>query len=516
MANEFYLPLVSDVGIRRDGTLFDSSMHNAGSWMRSYRSRPQKIGGWQLIANGNYDIPRTLYNYDSDGFSYIYIGRSSSISFLQVFPDLVASAESSTTPLNFLANPQNNFIFDSVTYIQSEGEDDVQVVYVVCAYAPNLTDVGNTVERPVLYNVLGANTPFQEMINSETGNSMTTSGGVVVVSKFVIIYGRGGVIRWNDGSDFETWPSENFVQMGTSKFIAAAPTRSGNTASALFWSLNSVVIGSINDAGTGFNFAYVSTRTTLLSSKCVASFDPCFYWVGNDSFWQYNGAVQELPNEVNKKWFFDNINPNCKGKTYAYVNTQWNEFWVVFCKGTSTEPNWAIFCNLQTGSWSDTDQIDRGAAIPSGSIVPYPIMTSSKGVQYGGNIIYPMYVHEIGTDQVQFGVTSPIVASIESRYFNLWKDNPAAKVLEIDSVIFDIQQSGNMYFYIRYLGYPNSVVRQSDNFDFVNTDEFKTVRIKGSIFSITFVSNVIGGNFVMGNTMLLMNATDDQRPGPTT
>ena len=512
MANEFFLPVRSAVGIQRDGTKFDSDLHNAGSWVRFYRSRPQKIGGWQLIANGKSEITRTLFNYDADGFAYVYFGRPSSLSFLQVFPNLIVSPEGDCTPTGFVSNPENDWVFDSVTYVT----DDEATVYVVANCSPNLLDIGDTNEFPIVYGQLGVVAPFQPAVDTSSGNTITTSGGVVVVSKFVIGYGDGGVIFWNDGADFTTWPVDNFVQMGTSKFIYAAPVRSGTSPSALFWSLNSVVLGTINSAGTGFDFAYISTRTTTLSSKAVVSFDPCFYWVGTDSFWSYNGAVQELPNEVNKKWFFENINPNQKGKTYGFVNTQYNEIWFVFCKGTSTEPNWAIVYNIDTGNWYDTDQIDRSAAIPSGSIIPYPLMTSSNGVQYGGNTLYPLYAHEIGVDAVESGVTKPIVASIESTYYNQWATNPDMKVLDIDTLMIDIEQSGNMYFYINYLGYPNSAIRQSPNFDFVNTDEFKTIRLKGSIFSITFVSNVVGGNFVMGNNMLKMIASDDTRPGPTT
>lgn len=517
MTNDFFLPVKSDVGIQRDGTVFDSTSHNSGSMIRFYRGRPQKIGGWQLIGNGTNEIIRTLYNYDSDGFVYVYIGRSSSVSFLKVFPSLITSSETFVTPIvDFTPNVNNNWIFDSVTYANNPEDPLLDLVtYVVASCTPNLSDIGSTNDAPILYSALGSSIPFQAMINSETGDPVTTSGGLVVIGPFVVIYGEGGFIQWNDGADFTTWPEDNFLQLGTSKYIFASPVRSGQSPSALFWSLNGTAIGTINAQGTGFDFAFISTRTTVMSAKSIVSFDPCFYWVGNDSFWIYNGACQVLKNETNKKWFFDNINPNERGKTYAYVNTQWNEIWFCFCKGTATEPNWSIVYCIDTESWYDTDQLERSAAIPAGSIFTYPIMASSVGIKNGGNTLYPLYAHEIGTDAVEFGVTTPIIASVESRYFNLWGTQPSSKVIEIDSVILDLVQSGQMYFYINYLGYPNSIIRRSENFTFLNVKEFMTIRIKASIFSITFVSNVIGGNFVMGNTMLYMNVTEDQRIGPS-
>lgn len=516
MASEFYIPLRSDVGIQRDGTPFDTTLHLNGSMTRFYRGRPQKIGGWQLIQTGTSEIIRTLYSYDSDGFIYLYLGRPSSLSYIQVFADLSTSSSIDRTPAaGFVANIDNNWVLDSVTY--------QDIVYVVASVSPDLIDIGDTDEQPVFYGTLDGTTPFLPMTDGISGPNITTSGGIMCISEFIVLYGEGGIVRWNTGEDFTTWPVENFFQLGTSKFIYGAPVRSASSPSALIWSLGGTGLMTVNDTGTGFDASFISTRSTILSSNCVISFDPCFYWIGTDSFWMWNGAVQELPNNVNKKWFFDNINQNEKGKTFGYVNTQWSEVWWIFCLGDATEPNHALIFNTQSlqwqnQAWFDTDQFNRSAAIPSGSVIPYPIMTSSVPVQNGGDSFYPIYVHEIGVDQVEFGVTTPIVASIQSAYTNLWASNQYsvnAKVAEIDSVIIDIVQSGSMYFYINYLGYPNSTVRQTDNFYFTDTTEFLTVRVRGSIFSITFVSNVMGGNFVMGNTMLRMIATDDQRPGPT-
>lgn len=517
MANDLYIPLRSDVGIQRDGTQFDSTLHNSGSWVRFYRGRPQKIGGWQLIANGTTEIIRSTYDYEGVGFVYLYFGRPSSLSFMQAFyPSLVTSPPSTCTPDDFIPDENNNWIFDSVAYVP-EGEDE-ETLYVVASCCPNLTDIGSTTERPVYYGVLGEDGPFQPMTDGIGGDPITTSGGVVVMSTFVIVYGENGILRWNDGADFTTWPEENELQAGTSKYIFSLPVRAGSNPVNLFWSLDGVISVTLSATPEtpDFNYSYVASRTTVMSPKSIVSFEPNVYWVGNDCFWMWNGSVQELPNTINKKWFFENINPNQTGKTFAYADTQWNEVWFVFCKGTATEPNHAVVYCVDTQNWYDTDQINRGSGVPSSSVFRKPILTSSVPVTSGGNEIYPIYAHEIGSDAIEFGVTKPIVSYIESKNYNLWAENPAAKVLALDSVILDVQQTGNMYFYVKYYGYPNSTMRQTENFDFTNSDEFKTVRIKGSIFSIVFVSNVVGGDYVMGNTMMYLNIPDDQRIGPAT
>lgn len=511
MASDFYLPIQSDVGIQRDGTRFDSSLHSDGSWTRFYRSRPQKIGGMQLIANGNGEIIRAQYSYDMDSYSYYYLGRPSSVSFLKIFSDLTTSPETDVTPtVEFIPDANNNWVFDTIAYDN--------ITYILANVSADLLAIGDRTDGPVYYGVLGDGSALQPVNDGSV--DITTSGGILTIGSFIVVYGDNGFVKWNDGQDINTWPSENFATIGTSKFVYGAVVRSGQTPSALLWSLNSVVQMYINpnfltdETQTAFFLSYVNTRSTLLSSKAIVSLDPYFYWVGSDSFWMYNGSVQELPNNVNKQWFFENINPNEKGKTFAFAITKWNEVWFCFCKGTATEPNWAVVYNIDTQNWYDTNQVYRSSAMPSGSVVAYPILTSSVPVQYGGNQIYPIYAHEIGTDLVQFGQTIPIVASITSKNFNLWTQDAASKVLNIDSVILDVKQSGQMYFYISYQGYPNSVMKQTDNTYFTGETQFLTTRVKASIFTITFVSNVINGNFVMGNSLMHMQGADDQRPGP--
>ncbi len=508
MADSFFIPLRSDVGIQRDGTSFDSSMHTDGSWSRFYHGRPQKIGGMQLIANGSTELVRNMYVYDSDGFSFYYLGRASSLSLIQIFSDLLTSGESNVTPSSgFVPNQNNNWFFSSVTVNN--------VTYILASCVPDLLNIGYSVAQPIFYGILGSSTPLIPI------PGIDTSGVVFGLNGYVIVAGENGNVIWTDGASVDNFPANNFAALRTSKYVYAAQVRSSSQPVALLWSLGGLdqltfqplAPGQTSSEGSNaFVLSTVSNRSTLMSLNCLVSFDPVFYWVGNDSFWMWNGAVQELQNEVNKTWFFENINPNEKGKTFAFTITKWNEIWICFCKGTATEPNWAIVHNIQTGSWYDTNQIPRSSGMPSGSVVTYPILGSNKLV----NGTYPLYAHEIGTDLVEQQTITPIVSSITSRYYNLWADNPNAKVMEVDSVIIDIKQVGNMYFYLSYQGYPNSVPQITPNFDFTTETQFLTVRLKASLFTITFVSNVLGGDFVMGNTMLSMNTTDDQRPGPST
>jgi len=74
--------LNSEPGIQRDGTAYDSKNYIDGQWVRFYRDRPLKIGGYKLIDQGNGTIIRTVYNYDNpDRPNTVdtYLGRADSV-----------------------------------------------------------------------------------------------------------------------------------------------------------------------------------------------------------------------------------------------------------------------------------------------------------------------------------------------------------------------------------------------------------------------------------------------------
>ena len=69
-------------GIQRDGTRLDSDKYIDGEWVRFYKGKPRKIGGYKLIDSGNNEIIRNMFVVPKDNSVDVYLGRPSSLSFI--------------------------------------------------------------------------------------------------------------------------------------------------------------------------------------------------------------------------------------------------------------------------------------------------------------------------------------------------------------------------------------------------------------------------------------------------
>lgn len=511
MAQYSTLDLAPEIGIQRDGTAFDSNKFNAGSWTRFYKGRAQKMGGYTIINNGTDEIVRNVFSLNIEGKVIVYLGRSTGLQYLTIDADLVTTTAVDVTPSGFNPGGDPNYTWSFATVAYNS------IDYILALPALNGADISNTTPGQLYYGIVGDPNPLQPVNDITSGDPIMATGGVTVAGNYILVYGSSGNIFWNDGATITGWPTANIVVFQTSKFVYGAPVRSGPTLSALFWSLDFVAQLSLNtDTPPTFQSSYVSTQSTLLSANAIVSFDPFFYWPGNNTFYQFNASVMELQNTTNKEWFFNNLNRNNKEKVYGFVNRIYNEVWFLFPYGDSTENTNACIYSIDNSTWFDTDQIPRSCAVPSSTEFPYPIMCSSKVVKNGSADIFPIWAHEYGKDKVQLGQTIAIKAQFETNWISARDQQTPSAVLNIDTLIPDIQLTGNMSVVFNNRAYPNSPAVTSDPFVITPATEFLTVRQKASIFSATLTSNVVGGSFLFGKTQFLVTSASDERPGPAT
>src|SRR4051812_15457229 len=116
--------LDSEPGIQRDGTQLDTKSYIDGQWVRTYRGRPLKIGGYKLIDQGNGTIIRTLYNYDNPtrpNSVDTYIGRSDSVVYINFDLNGISPlGEIDRTPTNYNDYYNINNLWDFDTFTESE------------------------------------------------------------------------------------------------------------------------------------------------------------------------------------------------------------------------------------------------------------------------------------------------------------------------------------------------------------------------------------------------------------
>lgn len=539
-------------GISRDGTVFDSKTYIDGQWVRFYKDRPKKMGGYIMMLEGTPlqtlnvvrmtpSIARTVQALDvNDTTAFLLlIGRNDSVS-TSVIPfanyqgeqeiEIIRDPSSHALPTGL----NNVWQFSFVSYIAS----NVSTTYLIAFCAPNLLSLSNTQGGYLYYsnfsNYLEPG-PLLPIFNSESVQ-VSVTGGFCIIGNTIFVYGNNGTIIWNDftKSISTPFPGSNIINVGSENFIYGSTIRSGNQLAGLFWSTTSLVRGIYTPSTTPsatnpeLVVSYVSTFSTCISPRCVVNYEPFFFWVGIDTFYQYNGTVSEVVNETNKLYFFNNLNRAAATKIYSFINTEYHEWWIGFpnmlgsdydpTNPTAQECNWCLVYNILYQCWYDTP-LNRATGFRAGDAANRPVMSDTIQQVFGQGTTqllhgYPIWLHEYGTNSVDLNNNaSPILSSITMQK-SLMLQNPAAKnALTVSRVSLDLLQAGPMSFTISKLGYPRSTPHFT-SYAFNANDQFITMSEKGTIFQLSFTSFAVGGDYLLGKTMIEYIVTDDGREQP--
>jgi len=362
-------------------------------------------------------------------------------------------------------------------------------------------------------------------------STVKVSGGVCAVGPFLFAYGNEGLIRNSDANNPSAWFSltdeasvyrnsglANDVNVGTSKIVKGMSYRGGNSNySVLFWSLDSLILASFVGAPAVFNYTIISNAVTILAQNSVIEVYGNYYWIGDNRFFVFaGGQVNEVPNELNRNWFFDNVNPQRQHIIWSSLNPQYNEIWWFFPKGDSYECNWALVYNYIDQVWYDTP-INRSAGFYSG-IYRHPVWVGNvpNSSYYG----YDMWLHEQGTDaRDYYGNITPIECNFTTPDIGLLSSSVPATPKQLSELkqnwinLFRFEPDGKLTgtWQIQVLGRTNprgkiepvSVIYEMDE----STLEVD-MQEQWRVMQLQFSSCAVGADWYVGNNLLTLTIGD--------
>lgn len=270
--------------------------------------------------------------------------------------------------------------------------------YIIATNGTTTFQISATSGGTALVTAIGTTTNLSFSVSNPVtltfDNNISVSGGCVVLHPYLFVYGDNGLIQNSSAGDFANWVAAdaNSNNVATGKIVKGLPIRGGSTSpSGLFWAVDALVRVSFQPSSAGgqnFYWTYdlVSSQTSIMSSSCVIEYDGIFYWIGVDRFLSYNGAVQEIPNELNQNYFFDNVNIAQRQKVWASKVSRYGEIWWFYPKGDATECTDAIIYNVRNKSWYDAGEAlgaRRSAGVFS-EVFPKPFWAGneSEGVVF--------------------------------------------------------------------------------------------------------------------------------------
>jgi hypothetical protein len=489
-------PLVTQPGIKRDGTQFLGKWYIDGQWVRFYRGRARKIGGYKQIIGGLPNIPRGVFVTPSTPNFDVYIGDQNTLNFFQMDQNGNAiSGLNNITPAGFNPDADNLWQFDEM--FSTVSNESILIAHA----APNASFIGSTVERPVYYGPIDMNTPL-----ISTGQDV--SGGIVVLHPYLFMFGNSGDVRWSAANDPTTILGT--ARIASEKIVYGSSTRGGNSSPAgLLWTLTSLI--KVTQVGTTdilFKFDTVTDQSSILSSRSVIEYDGLYFWAGIDRFLVYNGVVQEVPNQMNLNYFFLNLNYQQRQKVWATKVPQYGEIWWFFPLGNSVECNHAIIYNKRENTWYDTS-ITRGSGYFE-QVFADPIWADTSLIN--GN--YTLWQHESGVDQRIGNNLTAIDSFFETGDLAFVALGPTGSWtgdeiwIDLYRLEPDFIQAGAMSLVINGREYARSLVQSSIPYPFDPATTKIDLREQRREMTLRFESNVVGGFYELGETLLYFRTGD--------
>lgn len=436
MATPQPIPIASTPGIKRDSTEFEGDNYTNGQWCRfTARGLPKKIAGYRTTTQHLDEIVRGMDAYAIDKVNYLHLGSSSELTQVQVGFDGSLGAQGFRTPASFAASPANLWQFG-----QMQNKVTGRTVLIAHA-AQSLNDIASSIETPIYYG----NVDDPSVLVASGMDPV--SGGILAIAPYVLAFSNGGRVDTSVAND-PTAATANSTFATAQKIVKGLPLR-GQNLSAVLWSLDSVLTATFDPAATvaaggitTFAFNTVSGESSILSEQGVLEFDSIYYWVGVDRFLLYNGIVQELPNDLNIDFFFDNLNFAQRQKVFAFKVPRWGEIWWCFPFGSAVECNHAVIYNTRLHTWYDTPLPNGGrSAGVFAKVYQRPFMADVDPTSTG----FTLWQHETGVDKVVGSSTLPIQSFYRTREFSpLLGEKAVDKEFRVGIVEPDFKQSGDL------------------------------------------------------------------------
>lgn len=488
-------PVISEPGIKRDGTQFDGNNYVDGQWVRwNQRGVPQKTAGYNEISDAFSGVPRGTFVISKNGLNYVSVGSADVLEQIELDSSGYGGGISDRTPSGFVASDDNIWTFDSLFDAGGSG------TALIAHAAPNLMDITSDVETEIYYGDAFGTADL-------TAAGYQTSGGIVASPPFLFAYGNDGLLAWSDENDPTTWSggAAGDARITGSKLIKGLPVRGGsaNAPATLIWSLDSLYRISYTGGTQLFSSDFVG-GTSLLSTSAVVEFNGLYFWPTTaGQFVTYNGTLQIVKNTMNREWFFDNLNFQYRQKVWGLAVYQHNEIWWFYPRGNATECTHYVVYNVALNTFYD-GELARSSGV-SGYVFRWPLMTGNTP---NASDKYQLWQHEFGVDMVQNGMALAIPSWFETGDVSFPGTGPAGQFIGKDCNIYidrlepDFVQTGDMKLTIKGRKFAAAETVTSIEYPFSPSTEYIGVDDQYREARFRFESNVQGGNYQLGQTLM--------------
>ena len=307
-------------------------------------------------------------------------------------------------------------------------------------------------------------------------------------------------IRWSDQEAVNTWTPTATNTAGSqrltdgNKINAAVRSR----GAILVWTDTSLYQMQFIGPPFTFGFKQLGSNCGAVGINASVDVSGISYWMGNDSFFKFDGAVKKIPCSV-QDYVFDDINNNAIGDVYCASNSDFNEVMWFYPSSNSLQIDRHVTFNYAenlwyTGSLSRSSWADRG-------VYPNPYATEYDSTDSTATIstIYGnkdgrtfVYAQEDGVNDAGSAMT----AYIESGDIDIGDGD---KFLSISRFIPDFKnQVGNVDVTVKSRPYPATTQTTHGPYVIATTTTKQDTRIRGRQLALRVSSDAVDDKWRYG------------------
>ena len=307
-------------------------------------------------------------------------------------------------------------------------------------------------------------------------------------------------IRWSDQESTSDWTPTSTNTAGSQRLT------SGNKINAAVRSRGAVLVWTdtalyqMQFIGPPFTFGFkqLGSNCGAVGINAAVDVSGISYWMGNDSFFRFDGAVKKIPCSV-QDYVFDDINVNATGDVFCATNTDFNEVMWFYPSADSLQIDRHVTFNyaenlwytgsLSRSTWADRSVYSNPYATEFDSSDTTATISTIYGNKAGRTFVY---AHEEGVNDAGSAMT----AYIESGDIDIADGD---NFMSISRFIPDFKnQVGEVDVTVKSRPYPTTTQTTHGPFAIATTTTKQDTRIRGRQLALRVSSDAVDDKWRYG------------------
>ena len=311
-------------------------------------------------------------------------------------------------------------------------------------------------------------------------------------------------IRWSDQESTSDWTPTATNTAGSFRLTDGnqIQTATRSRGAVMIWTDTALYAMQFIGAPLTFGFKQIGSNCGAVGINAAVDVSGNSFWMSNDSFFIYDGAVKKLPCTV-QDFVFDDINKNAQQDVFCAANSNYNEVMWFYASANSDQIDRMVTYNyaenlwyvgtLARTSWSDYGVYPVPYATQFKSTDTTATISTITGLKAGRTFVF---LHETGTEDDG----SAMANHIESGDIDIADGD---NFMSVSRFIPDFKNlTGTADVTLKTRPYPSGNQTTHGSFDVTTSTTKVNTRIRGRQVAVRISSDAVGDKWRYGTMRL--------------